>query len=187
MDLDVCCIKESQAWRKIYNSPYKLERGLRQLRDSHIKHTSLENESSRRYSISSPLSISTYSSSDSLYPHHPGLMNPFKEYTALEMAGRLEEVSQDGDGPEAQITLIDEDDVWSHDEAVNFTDDEEAAEEPNEEDPLFEEHHSLTTILKEYFETDDDPHGADELLELIAKLKEAKGAKINRAPSQEET
>lgn len=187
VDLDVCCIKESQAWRKIYNSPYKLERGLRLLRDSHIKHTSLENESSRRDSISSRISISTYSSSDSLYPHHSGLMNLFKEHTALEMAGRLEEVSQDGDGPEAQITLIDEDDVWSHDEAVNFTDDEEAAEEPNEEDPLFEEHHSLTTIFKEFFETDDDPHGADELLELIAKLKEAKGAKINPAPSQEET
>ena len=114
-------------------------------------------------------------------------MNPFKGYTALKMAGRLEEVSQDGDGPEAQITLVGEDDVWSHDEAVNFTDDEEAAEEPNEEDPLFEEHHSLTTIFKEFFETDDDPHGADEFLELIAKLKEAKGAKINPAPSQEET
>jgi hypothetical protein len=40
--------------------------------------------------------------------------------------------------------------------------------------PSFEERHSLTTVLKHGFETEDDPHGANELLELMASLKAAK-------------
>jgi hypothetical protein len=39
---------------------------------------------------------------------------------------------------------------------------------------VFEKCHSLTTIFREWFETKDDPHGADELLELMATLKAAK-------------
>jgi len=38
----------------------------------------------------------------------------------------------------------------------------------------FKERHSLTAVLKDCLETKDDPHGADELLELIAKLREEK-------------
>ena len=38
----------------------------------------------------------------------------------------------------------------------------------------FEKRHSLTTIFRDLFETEEDPHGADELLELMAALKVAK-------------
>ena len=38
----------------------------------------------------------------------------------------------------------------------------------------FEERHSLTAIFKDLFETEEDPHGADDLLELMATLKAAK-------------
>jgi hypothetical protein len=40
----------------------------------------------------------------------------------------------------------------------------------------FQERHSLTAIFKDFFETEEDPHGADDLLELIATLKAAKKA-----------
>ncbi len=38
----------------------------------------------------------------------------------------------------------------------------------------FEECHSLMTVFRELFETEDDPHGTGELLELKAILKAAK-------------
>ncbi|KAE9379481.1 hypothetical protein N431DRAFT_451335 [Stipitochalara longipes BDJ] len=46
------------------------------------------------------------------------------------------------------------------------------------EELAFEKRHSLTTLFREWFETEDDPHGADELLELMATLKAAKKASI---------
>jgi hypothetical protein len=38
----------------------------------------------------------------------------------------------------------------------------------------FEERHSLDAVIKGCFATEDDPHGADKLLELMATLKAAK-------------
>ena len=46
--------------------------------------------------------------------------------------------------------------------------------EAPEEQKSFEEQHSLTAVLKYCLETKDDPHGADGLLDLIAKLREEK-------------
>jgi hypothetical protein len=41
---------------------------------------------------------------------------------------------------------------------------------------LFEERHSLVPVITDLFNTEDDPHGADELLEYIATLKAQKAS-----------
>jgi hypothetical protein len=60
------------------------------------------------------------------------------------------------------------------------SDSDEDSMDDNEKNLPFEERHSLAAVIKHCFVTEDDPHGADELLELMATLKAAKNPSEDR-------
>jgi hypothetical protein len=163
VDLDVCCIKDGRVWKRVYsgevlvsNAKLQLDGDLENLRYKLARHTD-ENgpRLGDRESLLSVMSGSTGTISEV----STGFPSSSEEF---DVSKRTEEPDSDVNDEQSEA---DEGGVLSEEAEVRLA-----------EDPLFEEHHSLTTIIKELFETKNDPHGADELLELMARLKAAKAA-----------
>lgn len=174
VDLDVCCIKESEVWERLYrvegpegHSPEELNKAVASLWIAFAKHAgNNDGEDGDAKSLNSSDSASTVSSTSQINSSGPPSRNTIRQSDNYPTGT--------GDGDNIVESDDDERDETQTEASL------QAKPEGNvEEDPLFEEHHSLTTIFKEWFETKDDLHGADDILELMGRLKATKATTQN--------
>jgi len=169
VDLDVCCIKESGVWERLYrvgepegNSSEELHGAVASLWIEFAKHASNNDaEDGDAKNLNNSDSASTVSSTSQI--NSSGLLsrNTIRQSDSYGIG------TVDGDN------IVGSND-GERDDAQTEPSLQVKPEENVEDDPLFEDYHSLTTIFKEWFETEDDPHGADDILELMGRLKATK-------------